>query len=132
MVAQNRLTKQIDSEVLRLMNKLIIEPLLAMVIVLSTDGILAEEKTPPHRAIHDVDDCDFVRCKYLNTSQPSLIHLISANESINKQGRRLQNQIGVSTKCGVPLSPCALHRRTSRVDANLAADQNSIGVLSGP
>ena len=36
------------------------------IIVLPPDGILAKQKAPPNRAIHDEDDWDFVCCKNLN------------------------------------------------------------------
>jgi hypothetical protein len=70
MVRQDRLTEQVDPKVLRLMSQLLIDPNLAMVIVLPADHIFAKQKAPPHRAIHDVDNRNFIRRKNLHTSQP--------------------------------------------------------------
>ena len=61
MVLQNRLTEQINSEVLRLMSQLLIDPNLAMVIVLPADRIIAKQETPPHCAVHHMHNRNFIR-----------------------------------------------------------------------
>ena len=71
MVRHNRLTKQINAEVPSLMSKLLINPDFAMVIVLPADGILAKLETPPNRAIHHMENRNFICCEHLNTSHES-------------------------------------------------------------
>jgi hypothetical protein len=60
-----------NPEVLRLPNKLIVEPLLARIIVLPRDRIITQQKAQPHDAIHHMHNRHFVSSKHLSTSQPS-------------------------------------------------------------
>jgi hypothetical protein len=68
-IGHDRLTQQINAKVFGLMHELLIDPELAMVIVLSGDRIVSQQKTPPHRAIHDMHDRNFVRRKHFHPSQ---------------------------------------------------------------
>ena len=71
MVTHNGLTQQIDTEVPSLMNQLVINPQLALITVASGVGIVAQQKTATHRAIHDMHDSVFLAVKDFRTSQAS-------------------------------------------------------------
>ena len=60
------MTKQVNPEEPGLMHQLLVQPTFSVVIVLSGDRIVAQQKAPPNRAVHDMHNCDFVRCKQLN------------------------------------------------------------------
>ncbi|MFC1759695.1 hypothetical protein ACFL2H_13160 [Planctomycetota bacterium] len=49
----------------------IFDPLFPVVKVLPRDRIIAEQKAPPHNAIHDMHNRNFIRSKNIRTSQPS-------------------------------------------------------------
>jgi hypothetical protein len=100
MVAYAGLAKQINPEVLRLLNKLTVEPLLAMIIVLTRDWIITQQKAPPHNAIHDMHNRHFVSSKYLSTSQPSH-HKPPKN--LNQTSAGYQNRNRFQYKSCVPM-----------------------------
>jgi len=70
-IRHNRLAEQINSKVLRLMNKLFIDPDFSMVIILPGDGIITQQKATSHSPVHDVDNCNLICRKNLNPRQPS-------------------------------------------------------------
>jgi len=63
-------TQEINPEVSSLMDELIVNPLLAVVVVFSGDGIVSEQETPPDGGIHDMLDRHFICRKHLSPSQP--------------------------------------------------------------
>ena len=71
MVAENCLTQQVYAEMLRLMNQLLIEPQLAMIIILAGELIIAQQKAAANRAVHDMHNRNFIRRKHLDTRQSS-------------------------------------------------------------
>jgi hypothetical protein len=70
MVAHDCLTQQINPEVARLMNQLVIEPQLAMIEILPADRIIPQQKTAANRAIHHMHNRNFIRRKHLHARQP--------------------------------------------------------------
>jgi len=68
-IGQDCLTLQINPEVSCLMHKLLIDPDFAMVVVLSGDDIVPQQKSSPHRAVHHMDNHNFVRRKHFHPSQ---------------------------------------------------------------
>ncbi len=52
------------------MNELLVDPSLAMNAILSADGIIAERKASPHRAIHPLDDRKLFCRQHFQSSDP--------------------------------------------------------------
>ncbi|MFN9040445.1 MAG: hypothetical protein ACK5YO_29405, partial [Planctomyces sp.] len=68
-IRHDRLAQQINAKVPGLMNELFVDPNLTMVVVSAADRIMAQQKTPTHRAIHYVDNCNFICRKDFHASQ---------------------------------------------------------------
>ncbi|MEI6540705.1 MAG: hypothetical protein WCO86_14460 [Planctomycetota bacterium] len=70
-VAQNRVTPQINAKVPRVINQLGIEPHPTVVkYVVPLNGSSPQQKTAPHRAIHYMPKRNVIRRKHFHTSQP--------------------------------------------------------------
>ncbi|MFM8724299.1 MAG: hypothetical protein ACKON9_04155, partial [Planctomycetaceae bacterium] len=69
MIRHDRLAQQINAEVFGLMDELFVDPDFAMVIVSAGDRIIAQQKTPAHRAIHHMNNRNFICRKDFNASQ---------------------------------------------------------------
>jgi hypothetical protein len=54
-----------------------------VIVVLSRDGIITQQKTPPNRAIHDMNDRNLIRPKHFSTSQPSHQNALPKTTSTN-------------------------------------------------
>ena len=67
MVAQDRLTEQINAEVACLMDQLLVEPQLAMIEILPADRIVPHQKAATHGAIHDMHYRNLIRRKHFHT-----------------------------------------------------------------
>jgi len=99
------LAKQINPEVLCLVNELLIDPDFAMVIILPGDGIIPQQKTAPHRTIHYMNNRNLIRRKDLNPSQPSHDSPRATNPSTICRAEIYRLKSRQSTKCCVPKIP---------------------------
>ncbi len=61
MVGEDAETEQIDAEGRGKPLEAVFQPLFAMIVIGTGDGILSHQEAPPHTALDDVDDGDFVR-----------------------------------------------------------------------
>jgi hypothetical protein len=69
-IGKNRVAQQIDPKASRHAMQSVLQPLFAMVEVLSGDWIVSQQKASADASIDNVDDCHFARIKHFPSCQP--------------------------------------------------------------
>jgi hypothetical protein len=70
-IGKDGLAEQIDAKLSRKTLQFALQPPFAVVVVFAGKRILPQQKAPPHRPVHDMDDRNLVRPKDLDTCYAS-------------------------------------------------------------
>jgi len=127
LIPHDRLTQQVDPELSRLMHKLIVNPLLAMIIVLPCERIVPRQEARPHRPGHHMHNRNLIRRKHLHPCQPS--HISNSFNAPSRQSafgtcRRIKSEFhAMSDTCCDPVVPVPHSERPIKTTFRRASGQ---------